>query len=69
MYIYLIVSGGRVSSEAYKTLEEARSYILRKLEARNLKLEDMEDVYNPDGYISYSENGITTEIRDVRVLG
>lgn len=60
MLIYLVTVNGQVSNEAYKTLEEAQDYIIRRTGYEHKKP-------GPMGYLSVELNGSLYRIQDVRV--
>ena len=64
MVIYIVKVNGKLSSEAYSTLEEARDFIASKLNIDH----DIKELLQ-EGYTSLENNGILYEIHDVTVKG
>lgn len=60
MTIYIVTANGKVSSEAYKTLEEAQDFIHKRTGEKSSKR-------GLHGYVIIEENGIRYEIHDVTV--
>lgn len=60
MTIYLVTVNGKVSQEAYKTLEEAQDFIHRRTGEKSPKR-------GGKGYAIIEENGMRYEIHDVKV--
>lgn len=58
--IYLVTVNGKVSQEAYKTLEEAQDFIHSRTGEKSSKRGDR-------GYVIIEENGMRYEIHDVKV--
>ena len=57
--VYIVTVNGKVSQEAYKTLEEAQSFILSRV--------DLANISNRTGYMIAEKNGTVYEIHDVKV--
>ena len=58
--IYIVTVNGKVSSEAYNTLEEAQDFIHHRTNDPSLKRGDR-------GYVIIEDNGYRYEIHDVVV--
>lgn len=61
MTIYLVTVNGKVSQEAYKTLEDAQDFIHSRSGVIGKR--------GKHGYAIIEENGIRYEIHDVKVKG
>ena len=58
--IYIVTVNGKISSEAYSTLEEAQDFIHHQTNEPSLKRGDR-------GYVIIEQNGYRYEIHDVKV--
>jgi len=58
--IYIVTVNGKVSSEAYKTLEEAQDFIYNRTGEQSTERGE-------HGYVIIEKNGTRYEIHDVRV--
>lgn len=63
MTIYIVTANGKISQEAYKTLEEAEAFINSRHGNTGL-----DQVLKQDGYYIGTKNGTRYEIHDVRVV-
>ena len=61
MTVYLVTVNGKVSQEAYKTLDEAQEFIKSRLNSGAL------DIARPEGYYTVDSSGTRYEIHDVKV--